>query len=270
MPRTPPNPEREPVMSELDELVGEFLLESHEGLDRMDQDLLVLERDPGASEAITRIFRTMHTIKGTCGFLGFGTTEGVAHAAESLLGGLRDGEFAVTPQIVTALLSAGDAIRAVLAEIQATGSEGRSKHGDVITALGRLGGTPRRPSTRARRTTPTAAAAPKRRRAPARAPRAKPATEAEPAPAENEAPREEVAAEPHAVSDSAIRVDVGLLDGLMTLVGELVLARNQILQRTTVQRIPCSRTPRSGWTPSPPSCRKASCAPACSRSGRCG
>ncbi len=239
----PPNPERDAAVAELDEMVGEFLLESHEGLDRMDQDLLVLERDPGSPEAIARIFRTMHTIKGTCGFLGFSTTEAVAHAAESLLGGLRDGEFSVTPQIVTALLSAGDAIRGILAEIQSTGSEGASQHSDVIRALGRLGATKRQTAARARaavrrtgtRTAPAAPAS-KRRRAPARAPRSKPARE--PAPKKEPDAREETPAETHAVGDAPIRVDVGLLDGLMTLVGELVLARNQILQRTTVQQDP--------------------------------
>src|SRR6476646_8450225 len=70
------------AFAELDEMVGEFLLESHESLDRTDQDLLALERDPASTEAIARIFRTMHTIKGTCGFLGFAKTEEVAHAAE--------------------------------------------------------------------------------------------------------------------------------------------------------------------------------------------
>ena len=146
---TPPNPERDPATAELDELVGEFLLESHEGLDRMDQDLLVLEREPNSPDAIARIFRTMHTIKGTCGFLGFFKTEAVAHAAESLLAGLRDGEFPVTPEIVTALLSAGDAIRQILAEIRATGSEGPSEHREVAEALDRLGGSRRRLPARA-------------------------------------------------------------------------------------------------------------------------
>ena len=138
-------------------MVGEFLLESHEGLDRMDQDLLVLEREPNSPEAIARIFRTMHTIKGTCGFLGFSKTEAIAHAAESLLGGLRDGEYPVTPEVVTALLSAGDAIRQILAEIRTTGSEGSS------AARGR-----RRSSRPTRRLAPQAAGArPASGRAPA-------------------------------------------------------------------------------------------------------
>jgi two-component system, chemotaxis family, sensor kinase CheA len=238
MPATPQNPERDAAVAELDEMVGEFLLESHEGLDRMDQDLLVLERDPGSPEAIARIFRTMHTIKGTCGFLGFNTTEALAHAAESLLGGLRDGDFAVTPEIVTALLSAGDAVRGILAEIQSTGSEGAQKHAEVIATLGRLGATKRQTAVRVRaavrRTSTGASPAAKRRRTPARARRPKPA--GEPAPKKGAAPRDETPAETHTVGDAPIRVDVGLLDGLMTLVGELVLARNQILQRTTVQQ----------------------------------
>src|SRR5262249_42458065 len=145
MPETPPDPQRDQAQNELDELVGEFLLESHEGLDRMDQDLLVLEREPNSPDAIARIFRTMHTIKGTCGFLGFSKTEAVAHAAESMLGGLRDGEFAVTPEIVTALLSAGDVIRRLLREIETTGTEGATELGQVVEALGRLSGSRNRP-----------------------------------------------------------------------------------------------------------------------------
>src|SRR3972149_6840741 len=78
---------------ELDEVIGEFLVESNESLDRVDQDLLTLEKRPRSPEAIGRIFRTVHTIKGTCGFLGFERLERVAHEAESLLGKLRDGKM---------------------------------------------------------------------------------------------------------------------------------------------------------------------------------
>ena len=237
----------EPQVDEMDEMVAEFLLESHEGLDRMDQDLLALERDPESPEAIARIFRAMHTIKGTCGFLGFSKTEAVAHAAESMLGGLRDEEFVVTAQIVTALLSAGDAIRNILAEIEATGAEGTADHRDVVETLGSLGGrrgAGARPRARGRstsrsRNTPAARASGSTS-APSDGPGAGEAPPAAPARPAGSVP------EPHAdspsLAESAIRVDVGLLDGLMTLVGELVLARNQIMQRTTIQQDPVLST----------------------------
>jgi two-component system chemotaxis sensor kinase CheA len=237
MPRSP-TPERDAATAELDEMVGEFLLESREGLDGMDQDLLALERDPDLAEAIARVFRTMHTIKGTCGFLGFAKTEALAHAGESLLGKLRDREFPVTPEIITALLSSGDAIRQILDEIQRTGAEGGKQHRRVIQNLERLGGQRHTPPPRARRaaaprTTPTTPRRRTRRQAPApepAPPTATPAPEPEPA-------ADEPAVESH-VADSAIRVDVGLLDGLMTLVGELVLARNQIVEGITIQKDP--------------------------------
>ncbi len=79
------------MKDELDEVIGEFLIESHESLDRLDRDLVALEEDPRSAETIASIFRTVHTIKGTCGFLGFEKLERLAHAAENLLGKLRDG-----------------------------------------------------------------------------------------------------------------------------------------------------------------------------------
>jgi two-component system chemotaxis sensor kinase CheA len=245
-------PDQDAQATEMDEMVAEFLLESHEGLDRMDQDLLELERDPDSPDVIARIFRVMHTIKGTVGFLGFTTTEAVAHSAESLLGGLRDQEFGVTPEIVTALLSAGDAIRRILGEIQSTGSEGAADHRAVIETLARLGGRarpavrpraapPRPPSrgtaTATKRVGRTRAAGAGRGRTTAAVSGTAPA-----APPAADAPAFDDDAESHAdapsLAESAVRVDVGLLDELMTLVGELVLARNQIMQRTTIQQDP--------------------------------
>jgi len=79
------------AMSELDEVIGEFLVESHENLDRLDQDLVALEDDPTNRQLLGGIFRTIHTIKGTCGFLGFSKLESLTHAGENLLSRLRDG-----------------------------------------------------------------------------------------------------------------------------------------------------------------------------------
>lgn len=90
---------------EMGEVINEFLVEGHEALDRLDRDLVGLENDPRSAETIASIFRTVHTIKGTCGFLGFERLERLAHAAENLLGKLRDGELVVDVEIVSALLA---------------------------------------------------------------------------------------------------------------------------------------------------------------------
>src|SRR5256885_116835 len=82
-----------------DELVKEFLVESHENLDRMDRELVELEKDPASKELLDDIFRTVHTIKGTCAFLEFTTLEHVAHTGESLLGLLREGKLRFSAQV---------------------------------------------------------------------------------------------------------------------------------------------------------------------------
>ncbi len=214
-------------------MIGEFLVESNEGLDRVDQDLLTLEKRPRSSEEIARIFRTVHTIKGTCGFLGFERLERVAHEAEGLLGKLRDGKLTADADIVTALLATGDALRRMLTAIEATGSEGDGDFSELVTTLAALhAGAPKTGAGRPRSRTRTG-----RSRSAAPVAKAEPDTVAvdrEPLEAPDTPPP---AAESHpSVTESSIRVDVGLLDGLMRLVGELVLARNQIVQRTATQQ----------------------------------
>ena len=81
-------------MNDVDEIVQEFLVESHENLDQLDRDLVALEQEPGSRALIGSIFRTIHTIKGTSGFLAFGKLEAVTHVGESLLSRLRDGHLA--------------------------------------------------------------------------------------------------------------------------------------------------------------------------------
>ena len=80
----------------MDEIVKDFLIESNENLDRLDQELVKLESDPSSKELLASVFRTIHTIKGSCGFLGFSRLEKLAHAGESLLSRLRDGQL--TPE----------------------------------------------------------------------------------------------------------------------------------------------------------------------------
>jgi two-component system chemotaxis sensor kinase CheA len=204
------------------EIVQEFLVESYEALDRLDRDLLELEKDP-SKETLQSIFRVVHTIKGTCGFLGFSKLERVAHAAESLLGGLRDGSLAFSPQIASALLTTGDALRTMLGSIERTGADGEEDYLHLVATLERL-------------RHPESAAGPQR--VPKVPPRprtsgARPAapTIGSPGATASEQPKDERAAA--SVSDTSIRVDTHVLDDLMTLVGELVLARNHIAQITT-------------------------------------
>ena len=276
----------------MDEYVKEFLVESYENLDRLDRDLVALEKDPRSRETLDSIFRTIHTLKGTSGFLGFGRLEAVAHVGENLLSKLRDGILIITPPITTALLGMVDAVRYILGQIEATGDTGNREFAELIQELTRLNdpqashvAAPAPASVSAAAPAlelaapaavapvsalvvepePVAAPAPVVAAVVAPAPAPVPAVAAAPvtpppvapksapapalvavavppaprpgvAPAPAQAP--DSAAEVHdtkgsAVSDSTIRVDVVLLDKLMNLVGELVLARNQVLQFTS-------------------------------------
>jgi two-component system chemotaxis sensor kinase CheA len=207
----------------MDEIVAEFLVESYESLDRLDRDLLALERDPGSHEVLASIFRTMHTIKGTCGFLGFLKLERIAHAAESLLAGVRDGSMAITPQTAGVLLATGDVLRLILRQIEVSGTDGDDDHDALVAELERLRMAPASvdPTTTAAEATPQPAA-------PTRGARSR-----------------------SAFTDTTVRVDVGLLDRLMTLV-----ATTSSSLRSTGLILRSRRQPRASTT-SPPSFRKA-------------
>ncbi len=119
----------------IDEVVREFVAESHENLDRIDGDLLALERDPSAKQAIASIFRTFHTIKGTCGFLGFGRLERLTHSAETLLSRCRDGELVPNTEFFNVLLALVDTVRGVLASIESTGAEPDVDHSALVARI---------------------------------------------------------------------------------------------------------------------------------------
>jgi two-component system chemotaxis sensor kinase CheA len=110
-------------MSDSD-IVKDFLQESYENLDRLDRELVGLEKNPRNKDALASVFRTIHTIKGTCGFLGFDKLEKVAHVGENLLTRLRDGKLPLNPEITTGLLSMVDAVRQMLKEIESSGQDG--------------------------------------------------------------------------------------------------------------------------------------------------
>src|SRR6266436_5832444 len=122
----------------MDDLVRDFLVETGENLDRLDQELVQLESDPSSRDLLSSIFRTIHTIKGSCGFLGFANLEKVAHAGESLLSRLRDGKLSLVPELTSGLLSMVDAIRTILSEIQSSGQDGKEDYPDLIENLSRL------------------------------------------------------------------------------------------------------------------------------------
>src|SRR5919112_2797651 len=110
-------------------------MESHENLDQIDRDLVDLEQEPNSRDLISRIFRAIHTIKGTSGFLAFGRLETLAHAGESLLSRLRDGVQPVTPDTITTLLATIDGVRSLLAEIERTGTEGDIDVDSIISSV---------------------------------------------------------------------------------------------------------------------------------------
>jgi two-component system, chemotaxis family, sensor kinase CheA len=122
----------------MDELVKDFLQESTENLDRLDQEFVHLESDPGNAELLGSIFRTIHTIKGSCGFLGFTKLEKLTHAGESLLSQMRAGELVLNSEIADHLLEMVDAVRALLAEIRTTESEGTRDYLDLVERLKKL------------------------------------------------------------------------------------------------------------------------------------
>ena len=255
----------------MDELTREFLIESQEGLDRMERCLTDLEERPDDAALIADIFRSVHTIKGTTGFLGFKRLEKLAHTGENLLGLVREGKLEATPPIITGLLELMDILRAILKNIEADGSEGESSNdGTIIANLEQLQSPAKAPQAKeadsahaesiqahavgkqagsaetggAAVAEPPVASAPApaapvssvTSAPPASAPPSKPSAAAAPATGP-EAPEAEAgrtkAASTTSAAESTLRVDVALLNRMMNLVGELVLTRNQVLQATS-------------------------------------
>jgi two-component system chemotaxis sensor kinase CheA len=249
----------------VDDLTREFLLESQEGLDRMDRCLTDLETRPGDRELLAAIFRTVHTIKGTTGFLGFGRLEALSHAGENLLALLRDGKLEVTPEIVSAQLALMDLLRGILHSIETTGAEGVAQSDDramicrlealhqaaatVAVGAAASAGTAGRSGMTAScgpaaatelpiadvslapyvQETAAAPAMPEPDRV--RDTSAATTTDRSPGAQEKDAaPAQEAQAViAGGATESTLRVNIDLLNRMMNLVGELVLTRNQIL-----------------------------------------
>ncbi len=235
----------------MDDLLADFLTELNEGLPELDNAVVELERQPGDKQTLSLIFRHVHTIKGTCGFLGLPRLERVAHAAEDVLGRLRDGTMQASSAIIDQVLAALDRIRTI---VDALGQTGQEPSGDDLTLITTLeliaeghaadrlvppasgpesvvvGAAPLRVAAAAKVQETSEVAAPAGSLG---------AIPTQPVlPVDDETP----AAKPAAVTAGeqnlaaqTIRVGVETLESLMTLVGELVLTRNQLLQLSRTQ-----------------------------------
>jgi two-component system, chemotaxis family, sensor kinase CheA len=256
-------------MGEFDDVIAEFLVESREGLDSLDRDLVELEDRPDDKDLLARIFRCFHTIKGTSGFLGFQKLEELTHAGENLLSKLRDGELLANSTITNALLESLDSVRYMLGEVEAGGNDGDGDYtamterlrqlcrgegmeGDGAASEHHATPPPAEPQPAAAESGEEAAGVTEEIPMPAMEPRATiesraPAEEIhhDVAPAQFQdlgvrealgdvlpavAARADSDARPAAVVPENVRVDVHLLDNLVDLAGELVLTRNHIVQ----------------------------------------
>jgi two-component system chemotaxis sensor kinase CheA len=122
-------------MGEHDEFIADFLEECDENLDQLDQELVALEEDPRNQDRLRRIFRNVHTIKGSSGFFGFVKLGTLAHEGEALLGKIRDGELTFNQAIASGLLQMADAIREILSSIEQSGGEGERDYEEVADKL---------------------------------------------------------------------------------------------------------------------------------------
>src|SRR6516165_6579410 len=122
----------------MNEVIREFLIETHENLAQLDLDLVTLEKESTERETLSRVFRTLHTVKGTAGFLGLEKLQAVAHGGENLLGRLRNGELVFDTTIASALLQVVDAIRKMLGSVEAMDTDGNDNFSPVIESLDRL------------------------------------------------------------------------------------------------------------------------------------
>ena len=224
-------------MNDNREFIEEFLVEASENLDQLDRDLIALEERPDDPQRLASIFRTVHTIKGNSGFFGFSKLGALTHSGEHLLGRLRDGKIQLNDRVTGTLYSMIDAVRSIIQAIEETGIEGEQDFRELSQTLTAVASEdvgeptaapapaeipvvppPAEPPVIPSPAVPAAAAP-----TPATGVAAVAAVPATPSPPA--APPGKPAAQ---ASDSSIRVDVGLLASILDLVGELVLARNEL------------------------------------------
>ncbi|MEH1845833.1 MAG: chemotaxis protein CheA [Nostoc sp.] len=209
-------------LNEIDDDIEAFLVESYENLNQIERDIIELEKASSKDEALVRIYRSLHTLKGNCGFLPFPNLESLAHAGENLLSCLRDRQLAITPDMISTLLQTVDTIRQILSQIETTKHECDRDYSALLRALTQLSETQQTSKVSQWH---------------------EPVVNIQTPQIEAEAQRDPVGSESveflnhelteisMTTSESAyIRVNVNLLDQMMNLVGELVLARNQVIR----------------------------------------
>jgi two-component system chemotaxis sensor kinase CheA len=201
----------------MDELLRDFLTETVESLDRVDAQIVRLEREPNNREVLGNIFRLVHTIKGTCGFLGLPRLEALAHAAESLMGKFRDG-MPITGEAVTLILATIDRVKIILDSLENLQREPPGDDADLIAQLGRI----------AARAHETQDAHPQQDRGSAG--KEGPPAQTSPETVDSTNTERPVGETPGSLANQSIRVSIDTLDQLMTMVSELVLTRNQLLE----------------------------------------
>ncbi len=247
-----------------DDILKDFLAESKENLELLDQQFVELEQDPENEELIKSIFRTIHTIKGTSGFFGFTTLEGIAHFAEDILSKLRDGVIKVNEDITTMLLQSVDYIKAILAELEATGKEpvdtdyldfivdlrnfsekitkeaaGQAQDSEDKAEEESVEKQPEEDSgeqpsekeskTEERDESVSEPSTDKTQNEKKQEKKAE-AKKESPSKSKPKKPARKLAPSSAHLTESHVRIDVHLLDQLMTLAGELVLSRNRLTQ----------------------------------------
>lgn len=236
----------------MDDLITEFLTETNESLDELDVDLVNLERNPNDAALLSKIFRVTHTIKGTCGFLGLPRLEKVAHHAENVLGRFRDGDLEVTPGYVTLILESIDRIKQIVSGLEETGAEPQGDDSALIEKLDAVyeGRDEESPASEKTETLPAEVGgnltqaeldaleeAFQNAEGPAEfTPQNgngtngthNQNTEAPPVPSDPQDTAVKTAEK--SVAAQSLRVNVDVLENLMTMVSELVLTRNQLIQ----------------------------------------
>jgi len=242
----------------MDDLINEFITETTESIATLDLELVKLEQNPNDEKILGNIFRIMHTIKGTCGFLGLPRLQEVAHASENVLGKIRDKKLVATPDAITLILESLDNIKGLIEYLSANGAEQEGDDHVLIARLNQFADTgvvgdaalataktedvapsaaangayahfkgdddPEMAAAIAKLEAEMAAAA----QTPVAAEAKKPEPEVRAAPPKTKA--KEAAKDEHGEANQSIRVSIDVLEHLMQTVSELVLTRNQLLQ----------------------------------------
>lgn len=248
----------------MDDLILEFITETNESLAALDNEIVRLEQNPNDTNLLNNIFRLMHTIKGTCGFLGLSKLEKVAHAGENVLDKLRHKELDVTQTAISLILESIDRIKGLLEHLEQHGAESEVDNSPLIAKLNEFAETgalaenaeatvTAKPTKAAKKTkgkketAPVVAAQEPDEHGFIPVPAGATADLAETVAATNATKTKEVAvseglkagqqAEKSTTanagatsSNQSIRVNIDVLENLMQLVSELVLTRNQLLQ----------------------------------------